>query len=86
MGQTGGAVGVFGCPLGAMQRSMTEEAGTQLRVPRPGGVLLRASPVPPSPLLCPCRAALISWGVISVLGGAFVCGQSAALAVLGLLR
>ncbi|XP_071670296.1 solute carrier family 38 member 8 isoform X3 [Patagioenas fasciata] len=32
------------------------------------------------------KAALISWGVISVLGGAFVCGQSAALAVLGLLR
>ncbi|XP_031977466.1 putative sodium-coupled neutral amino acid transporter 8 isoform X4 [Corvus moneduloides] len=32
------------------------------------------------------RAALIAWGVLSVLGGAFVCGQSAALAVLGLLR
>ncbi|XP_054245738.1 putative sodium-coupled neutral amino acid transporter 8 [Indicator indicator] len=32
------------------------------------------------------RAALISWGVLSVLVGAFVCGQSAALAVLGLLR
>ncbi|XP_039577457.1 putative sodium-coupled neutral amino acid transporter 8 isoform X2 [Passer montanus] len=32
------------------------------------------------------RAALIAWGVVSVLGGAFVCGQSAALAVLGLLR
>ncbi|XP_068058891.1 solute carrier family 38 member 8 isoform X2 [Anomalospiza imberbis] len=32
------------------------------------------------------KAALISWGVLSVLGGAFVCGQSAALAVLGLLR
>ncbi|NWR48432.1 AVT2 protein, partial [Regulus satrapa] len=31
-------------------------------------------------------AALIAWGVLSVLGGAFVCGQSAALAVLGLLR
>ncbi|NXS52832.1 AVT2 protein, partial [Brachypteracias leptosomus] len=38
------------------------------------------------PLLCPRRAALIAWGVLSVLGGAFVCGQSAALAVLGLLR
>ncbi|NWZ80519.1 AVT2 protein, partial [Poecile atricapillus] len=38
------------------------------------------------PLLCRCRAALIAWGVLSVLGGAFVCGQSAALAVLGLLR
>ncbi|NXH84538.1 AVT2 protein, partial [Edolisoma coerulescens] len=38
--------------------------------------------------LCSCRrrAALIAWGVLSVLGGAFVCGQSAALAVLGLLR
>nr|XP_032606301.2 putative sodium-coupled neutral amino acid transporter 8 isoform X3 [Taeniopygia guttata] len=32
------------------------------------------------------KAALIAWGVLSVLGGAFVCGQSAALAVLGLLR
>ncbi|XP_068006557.1 solute carrier family 38 member 8 [Melanerpes formicivorus] len=32
------------------------------------------------------RAALITWGVLSVLVGAFVCGQSAALAVLGLLR
>uniref|UniRef100_A0A8C9MQC8 Solute carrier family 38 member 8 n=1 Tax=Serinus canaria TaxID=9135 RepID=A0A8C9MQC8_SERCA len=36
--------------------------------------------------LCRCRAALIAWGVLSVLCGAFVCGQSAALAVLGLLR
>ncbi|NWW60313.1 S38A6 protein, partial [Ifrita kowaldi] len=38
--------------------------------------------------LCSCRrrAALTAWGVLSVLGGAFVCGQSAALAVLGLLR
>ncbi|NWV67284.1 AVT2 protein, partial [Malurus elegans] len=35
---------------------------------------------------CLRRAALIAWGVLSVLGGAFVCGQSAALAVLGLLR
>ncbi|XP_014797578.1 PREDICTED: putative sodium-coupled neutral amino acid transporter 8 [Calidris pugnax] len=32
------------------------------------------------------KAVLMSWGVLSVLGGAFVCGQSAALAVLGLLR
>ncbi|NXJ90368.1 AVT2 protein, partial [Corythaixoides concolor] len=32
------------------------------------------------------EAALIAWGVLSVLGGVFVCGQSAALAVLGLLR
>ncbi|XP_040471421.1 putative sodium-coupled neutral amino acid transporter 8 isoform X1 [Falco naumanni] len=32
------------------------------------------------------KAALITWGVLSVLGGAFVCGQSAALAVLGLLH
>ncbi|XP_054026142.1 putative sodium-coupled neutral amino acid transporter 8 [Dryobates pubescens] len=32
------------------------------------------------------RAALVAWGVLSVLVGAFVCGQSAALAVLGLLR
>lgn len=32
------------------------------------------------------KAALAAWGVLSVLGGAFVCGQSAALAVLGLLR
>ncbi|NXW41885.1 AVT2 protein, partial [Nyctiprogne leucopyga] len=31
------------------------------------------------------KAALMAWGVLSVLGGAFVCGQSAALAVLGLL-
>ncbi|NWU95224.1 AVT2 protein, partial [Upupa epops] len=31
------------------------------------------------------RAALMAWGGLSVLGGAFVCGQSAALAVLGLL-
>ncbi|NWR64107.1 AVT2 protein, partial [Bucorvus abyssinicus] len=38
------------------------------------------------PCWCPRRAALIAWGVLSVLGGAFVCGQSAALAVLGLLR
>ncbi|NWZ68958.1 AVT2 protein, partial [Acrocephalus arundinaceus] len=35
---------------------------------------------------CSIKAALIAWGVLSVLGGAFVCGQSAALAVLGLLR
>ncbi|NWX24936.1 AVT2 protein, partial [Aegotheles bennettii] len=34
----------------------------------------------------PSWAALVAWGVLSVLGGAFVCGQSAALAVLGLLR
>ncbi|NXK24104.1 S38A6 protein, partial [Arenaria interpres] len=32
------------------------------------------------------KAVLMSWGVLSVLGGTFVCGQSAALAVLGLLR
>ncbi|XP_010009133.1 PREDICTED: putative sodium-coupled neutral amino acid transporter 8, partial [Nestor notabilis] len=32
------------------------------------------------------KAALITWGVLSVLSGAFVCGQSAALAGLGLLR
>ncbi|NWR87958.1 AVT2 protein, partial [Furnarius figulus] len=32
------------------------------------------------------KAALTAWGVLCVLGGAFVCGQSAALAVLGLLR
>lgn len=38
------------------------------------------------PCWCPRRAALVAWGVLSVLGGAFVCGQSAALAVLGLLR
>ncbi|NXR16033.1 S38A6 protein, partial [Semnornis frantzii] len=38
------------------------------------------------PLSCPHRAALTAWGVLSVLVGAFVCGQSAALAVLGLLR
>ncbi|NXX50673.1 S38A6 protein, partial [Tricholaema leucomelas] len=38
------------------------------------------------PLSCPRRAALTAWGVLSVLVGAFVCGQSAALAVLGLLR
>ncbi|NXC12479.1 AVT2 protein, partial [Corythaeola cristata] len=38
------------------------------------------------PRSCPRRAALIAWGVLSVLGGVFVCGQSAALAVLGLLR
>ncbi|NXX98681.1 AVT2 protein, partial [Centropus bengalensis] len=36
--------------------------------------------------LGPRAAALIAWGVLSVLGGTFVCGQSAALAVLGLLR
>ncbi|NWS54643.1 S38A6 protein, partial [Chunga burmeisteri] len=38
-----------------------------------------------TPCSCPRRAALIGWGVLCVLGGAFVCGQSAALAVLGLL-
>ncbi|XP_064016528.1 solute carrier family 38 member 8 isoform X9 [Pogoniulus pusillus] len=32
------------------------------------------------------KTALTAWGVLSVLVGAFVCGQSAALAVLGLLR
>ncbi|NXN27669.1 S38A6 protein, partial [Nycticryphes semicollaris] len=32
------------------------------------------------------KAVLMAWGVLSVLGGTFVCGQSAALAVLGLLR
>ncbi|XP_069724818.1 solute carrier family 38 member 8 [Phaenicophaeus curvirostris] len=32
------------------------------------------------------KAALIAWGVLSVLSGTFVCGQSAALAVLGLLH
>uniref|UniRef100_A0A8C5JMN3 Solute carrier family 38 member 8 n=1 Tax=Junco hyemalis TaxID=40217 RepID=A0A8C5JMN3_JUNHY len=42
--------------------------------------------LPGSLCSCHCRAALIAWGVLSVLGGAFVCGQSAALAVLGLLR
>ncbi|NXG50395.1 AVT2 protein, partial [Psilopogon haemacephalus] len=35
---------------------------------------------------CGGGAALTAWGVLSVLVGAFVCGQSAALAVLGLLR
>lgn len=58
--------------------------------PAPGGAggatFLGAVSVPPSPCSCPRRAALIAWGVLSVLGGAFVCGQSAALAVLGLLR
>ncbi|NWR36593.1 AVT2 protein, partial [Tachuris rubrigastra] len=44
------------------------------------------SSVPAALCLCRRRAALIAWGVLSVLGGAFVCGQSAALAVLGLLR
>uniref|UniRef100_G1MQ44 Amino acid transporter transmembrane domain-containing protein n=1 Tax=Meleagris gallopavo TaxID=9103 RepID=G1MQ44_MELGA len=34
----------------------------------------------------PFWAVLITWGVVSVLGGTFVCGQSAALAVMGLLR
>ncbi|XP_040501974.1 putative sodium-coupled neutral amino acid transporter 8 [Gallus gallus] len=34
----------------------------------------------------PKKAVLITWGVLSVLGGTFVCGQSAALAVMGLLR
>ncbi|NXX76463.1 AVT2 protein, partial [Urocolius indicus] len=38
------------------------------------------------PHSCPRRAVLVAWGVLSVLGGAFVCGQSAALAVLGLLH
>ncbi|NXE80636.1 AVT2 protein, partial [Cochlearius cochlearius] len=42
--------------------------------------------VPLAPCSCPCRAALIAWGVLSILGGTFVCGQSAALAVLGLLH
>ncbi|NXL02379.1 S38A6 protein, partial [Mesembrinibis cayennensis] len=51
-----------------------------------GGMLLGVGSVPPAPCSCPLRAALIAWGVLSVLGGAFVCGQSAALAVLGLLR
>ncbi|PKU43899.1 sodium-coupled neutral amino acid transporter 8 [Limosa lapponica baueri] len=32
------------------------------------------------------KAVLMFWGVFSILGGVFVCGQSAALAVLGLLR
>ncbi|NWS72356.1 AVT2 protein, partial [Crotophaga sulcirostris] len=42
----------------------------------------------PGKTLCPCprRAALVAWGALSVLGGTFVCGQSAALAVLGLLH
>ncbi|OXB72453.1 UNVERIFIED_CONTAM: hypothetical protein H355_007806 [Colinus virginianus] len=35
---------------------------------------------------CLRRAVLITWGVLSVLGGTFVCGQSAALAVMGLLH
>ncbi|NXJ67026.1 S38A6 protein, partial [Rostratula benghalensis] len=39
-----------------------------------------------TPCSFPCRAVLVSWGVLSILGGTFVCGQSAALAVLGLLR
>ncbi|OXB57883.1 hypothetical protein ASZ78_009489 [Callipepla squamata] len=34
----------------------------------------------------PKKAVLITWGVLSVLGGTFVCGQSAALAVMGLLH
>ncbi|NWU83982.1 AVT2 protein, partial [Onychorhynchus coronatus] len=42
--------------------------------------------VPVALCLCHHRAALIAWGVLSVLSGAFVCGQSAALAVLGLLH
>ncbi|NXL92620.1 S38A6 protein, partial [Alectura lathami] len=33
----------------------------------------------------PKKAVLVVWGILSVLGGTFVCGQSAALAVLGLL-
>ncbi|NXM09556.1 AVT2 protein, partial [Tyrannus savana] len=49
-----------------------------------GGGLCRS--VPGALCLCHFRAALIAWGVLCVLGGAFVCGQSAALAVLGLLR
>eukprot|EP00075_Anas_platyrhynchos_P032918 XP_027322171.1 putative sodium-coupled neutral amino acid transporter 8 [Anas platyrhynchos] len=32
------------------------------------------------------KAALVTWGILSVLGGTFVCGQSAALAVMGLLH
>ncbi|XP_035192943.1 putative sodium-coupled neutral amino acid transporter 8 [Oxyura jamaicensis] len=32
------------------------------------------------------KATLVIWGILSVLGGTFVCGQSAALAVMGLLR
>lgn len=32
------------------------------------------------------KAALVAWGILSVLGGTFVCGQSAALAVMGLLH
>ena len=49
-------------------------------------MLLGVDSVPLAPCSCPRRAALIAWGVLSVLCGAFVCGQSAALAVLGLLR
>lgn len=43
-------------------------------------------PTRSTPNSCPRRAALIAWGILSVLGGTFVCGQSAALAVMGLLH
>lgn len=49
-------------------------------------MLLGVGSVPPAPCSCPHRAAFIAWGVLSVLCGTFVCGQSAALAVLGLLH
>ncbi|KAL2300307.1 hypothetical protein Nmel_012278 [Mimus melanotis] len=71
---------------GARQRKLTLQ-----RAPQPEelgyrvGLVLRSA-LPHSLCSCRCRAALIAWGVLSVLGGAFVCGQSAALAVLGLLH
>jgi len=82
---------------GSSAASRERRRGPWRRRPRPGrgshaqggwGTVLSpgAGSVPPAPCPCPRRAALIAWGVLSVLGGAFVCGQSAALAVLGLLR
>ncbi|KAI6077566.1 putative sodium-coupled neutral amino acid transporter 8 [Aix galericulata] len=64
--------------------------------PRPRSITEDPTETPPAwrglcptrstPNSCPCRAALIAWGILSVLGGTFVCGQSAALAVMGLLQ
>lgn len=71
---------------GARQRRLTLQRAPQQRSWGTGLARSRGQLYPGSLCSCRCRAALIAWGVLSVLGGAFVCGQSAALAVLGLLR
>ncbi|TRZ25836.1 hypothetical protein HGM15179_001183 [Zosterops borbonicus] len=71
---------------GARQSRLTLQRAPQQRSWGTGVARSRGQLYPGSLCSCRCRAALIAWGVLSVLGGAFVCGQSAALAVLGLLR